>query len=136
MRAGFVRIAVVVGQVRLVLLFDQHPPPAEQLHRAGDDLVQHRLQRFTGWRRYLDEIRRAFSGASVHAVQHQAVKVDVQVGGRAKALNQRDRAAVGLVCFETNLTEQVARDHTVHHLQHGRQQPGLRGQQQAQRDGQ
>jgi hypothetical protein len=49
---------------------------------------------------------------SVHAVQHQAVQVDVEVGGRAKALDQRDRAAVGLVGLETGLPEQVARDHT------------------------
>ena len=42
-----------------------------------------------------------------------------QVGGRAKALYQRDGAAVGLVGLETGLTEQVARDHAVHHLQHG-----------------
>ena len=49
-------------------------------------------------------------------------------------LDQRDRAAVGLVCPETGLPEQVAREHAVHDLQHGRQQLGLRGQQQAQRD--
>ena len=54
-------------------------------------------------------------------------------------LDQRDRAAVGLVGLvglETGLPEQVARDHAVHNLQHGRHQLGLRGQQQAQRDGQ
>ena len=49
-------------------------------------------------------------------------------------LDQRDRAAVGLIALETRLPEQVARDHAVHDLQHGRQQLGLRGQQQAQRD--
>jgi hypothetical protein len=38
-RAGLVRIAVVVGQVRLALLFDQYIPKGEQLHRSGDDLV-------------------------------------------------------------------------------------------------
>ena len=32
------------------------------------------------------------------------------------------------------MPEQVARDHAVHHLQHGRHQLGLRSQQQAQRD--
>ena len=51
-------------------------------------------------------------------------------------LDQRDRAAVGFVCLETSLTAQVARDHAVHDLQHGRHQHGLCGQQQAQRDGQ
>ena len=46
--AGLVRIAIVVGHVRLALLFDQHPPTGQQLHHAGDDLVQHRLQRLIG----------------------------------------------------------------------------------------
>ena len=49
-------------------------------------------------------------------------------------LDQRDRAAVGLVALETGLPEQVARDHALHDLQHGRHQLGLRGRQQAQRD--
>ena len=106
------------------------------LRRAGDDLVQHRLQRRIGRRGHLDKQGLAFGAATVHAVQHQAVKVDVQVGGRAKALNQRDRTAVSLVGLEPGLTEQVARDHAVHHLQHNRHQLGLCGQQQAQRDGQ
>ena len=51
-------------------------------------------------------------------------------------LDQRDRAAVGLIALETGLPEQVARDHAVHDLQHGRHQLRLSGQQQAQRDGQ
>ena len=49
-------------------------------------------------------------------------------------LDQRDRAAVGLIALETGLPEQVARDHTLHDLQHGRHQLRLSGQQQAQRD--
>ena len=51
--AGLVRIAVVVGHVGRTLLFDQHPLTGEQTHRAGDDLVQYRLQRLIGWRRYI-----------------------------------------------------------------------------------
>ena len=98
--------------------------------------MQDRLQRLIGWRRYFDEGRFTVGIASVHAVQHQAVDVYVEIGGRAEALDQRDRAAVGLVGLETGLPEQVARDHAVHHLQHGCHQLGLRGQQQAQRDGQ
>ena len=99
-------------------------------------LVQHRLQRFVGWRRHVHENRFAFGVAAVHAVQHQAVKVNVEIGRRAEALDQRDRAAVGLVGFEPGLIEQEARDDAVHHLQHWRHQLGLCGQQQAQRDGQ
>ena len=44
--------------------------------------VQHRMQRFIGRRGHLDKQGLAFGAAPVHAVQHQAVQVDVQVGGR------------------------------------------------------
>ena len=91
--------------------------------------MQHRLQRFVGWLGNFDELRRPVNAAPVHAVQHQAVKVNVQVGCRAKALNQSDRTAVSLVGLEPGLTEQVPRDYAVHHLQHGRHQLGLCGQQ-------
>ena len=46
------------------------------------------------------------------------MKVNVQVGGRATALNQSDRTAVSLVGpfdISPGLTEQVARDDEVHH---------------------
>ena len=49
-------------------------------------------------------------------------------------LDQRDRAAVGLVCLQARLFEQEPSHHVLHDLQHGRHQLGLRGQQQAQRD--
>jgi hypothetical protein len=79
-RGAAFRIAVVAGEVGRTLLFHQTPPTGEQLHQSGDDLVQHRLQRFIGRRGCFDELRRAISAAPVHAVQHQARKVDVQVG--------------------------------------------------------
>ena len=58
----------------------------------------------------------------------------VEVGRRPKTLDQRDGAAVALLAFESNAIQQVARDHALHHLQHRRDQLGLRGQQLAQRD--
>jgi hypothetical protein len=131
--AGLVRIAIAVGRVGRTLLFDQHPPTREQLHQSGDDFVRHRLQRCVGRRRNFDEFRHSVGTAPVHAVQHQAVQVNVEVGRRAEALDQRDRAAVGFVRLELSLAEQVLRDYTVHDLQHGRHQLGLCGQQQAQR---
>jgi hypothetical protein len=116
-RAGLVRIAVVVGDVgRTFLFFDQHAPTGEQTHQSGDDLVQHRLQRFVGWRRYFDELRCTFGTAPVHAVQHQAMQMNVEVGRRPKTLDQRDGAAVGFFGLEPSLAEQMARDHAVHHL--------------------
>jgi hypothetical protein len=57
------------------------------------------------------------------------VQVDVQVGRRAKALDQRDRAAVGLVCLHARLLEQEPSDHALHDLQHGPHQLGLCDQQ-------
>jgi len=96
--------------------------------------VQHRLQHLIGRRGHFDEDRFAFGVVPIHAIQHQAVKVDVEIGGRAKALDQRDRAAVSLLGLQPGLIEQVARDHAVYDLQHGRYQLGLRGQQQAKRN--
>ena len=61
--------------------------------------------------------------------------MDVEVGGRAKTLDQRDGAAVANASLEPGMVQQVPRDHALHHLQHRRDQLGLRGQQQPLRDG-
>ena len=84
----------------------------------------------------LDEGRRAIGFAAVDAVQDQTVQVDVQVGGGPEALDRRDGAAVAVVVSdEPGSGQQVPRDHNaLHHLQHRRDQLGLRGQQHAQRD--
>ena len=50
------------------------PRRVSSLRQSGDDPVQHRLQRFVGWRGYFDELRRTFGAAPVHAVQHQAMQ--------------------------------------------------------------
>jgi hypothetical protein len=68
---------------------------------------QFRLQRFIGRRRYLDERRFTFSAASVHAIQDQAVHLDVQVGGRTEALSEREGAAAGVGCVESSLPKHV-----------------------------
>lgn len=60
----------------------------------------------------------------------------VRLAAEPKALDQRDRAAVGLVGLHARLLEQEPGDHAVHDLQHGCNQLGLCGQQQAQGDGQ
>jgi hypothetical protein len=62
------------------------------------------------------------------------VQVDVQVGGRAEALDQRDGAAVTFVGLEPGSLQQMAREHALHDLQHRRDQLGLRSQQHAQLD--
>ena len=60
----------------------------------------------------------------------------VEVDGRAKALDQRDGAAVGFLRLKPCLAKQVARNHAAQHLKHRRHQLGLCGQQLAQRNGQ
>ena len=67
--------------------------------------MQHRLQRFVAWRQHFDEFRLAVCAAPIHTVQHQAVKVNIEIGRGPKALNQRDRAAVGLVRLQARLIE-------------------------------
>ena len=79
--------------------------------------MQQRLQRFIGGRGDLDE-NRLTVGAPVHAVQYQAVQVGVQVGGATKPLDQRDRAAAGVLGLQPGLIEQEARDCMAHDLQH------------------
>jgi hypothetical protein len=59
--------------------------------------LQQRVQLVVGGHGHLDKSRHAVTTASVHAVQHQEVQVDAEVGGGAKALDQRDRAAVAFV---------------------------------------
>ena len=78
-RAGLVRIAAVVGHVGRTLLFDQHLPTGEQPHQSGDDPVQHRLQRHVARRGGFDELQRAVGTAPVHAVQHRAMQMRVEV---------------------------------------------------------
>jgi hypothetical protein len=80
----------------VALLFDEHPPTGEQLHRAGDDLVQHRPRRLVGWCGHFDNYRFTVGTAPVHAVQHQAVQMELQVGRPAETLDQSHHAAVGL----------------------------------------
>jgi hypothetical protein len=92
------------------------------------------VQFLFGGRASLDEAGRAISVATVHPVQDQAVQVDVQVGSRAKALDQRDGAALAFVALEPRVAQQMPLDHTLHHLPRRRDQLGLRAQQHAQRD--
>jgi len=73
--------------------------------------VQQRVQFDVAGRSGLDEHRQAIAAAPAHPVQHPAVQVDVQVGGSAEALDQRDSAAVALFAFEPNAIQQMARDH-------------------------
>jgi hypothetical protein len=133
-RARLLAVGIRLGQVGLAYVFDQHASARERLHEPGDDGLKQRVQRVVGGRTRHDEAGRAVGVAAVHAVQHQAVQVDVEVGGGSEALDQRDGAALTFIGLEPGAIQQVARDHTLHHLQHRRDELGLCGQQHAQRD--
>jgi hypothetical protein len=47
--------------------------------------------------------------APIHTVEHQTVQMDVQVGGRAESLNQRDRACIGCSALQASLLAQKSR---------------------------
>ena len=63
-----------------------------------------------GGRAHFDELRHALGATPVHPVQQQAVKMYVEIGRRAEALDQRDGAAVAFVGLEPGSLQQMARD--------------------------
>ena len=127
-RARLVTVVIGLGQVGLAHLLDQHAPAREQLHEPGNDRLQQRVQFIVGGRTHLDEGWRAISAAQINPVQHEAVQVNVEVGGGPEALDQRDGATVAFVGLELSAVQQLAREHALHHLQHRGDQLGLRCQ--------
>jgi hypothetical protein len=133
-RARLLAVGIRLGQVGLAHVLDQHAAAGEQLHQPGDQGLQQRMHLVVGGRAHFDELRHTIGTTSVHPVQQQAVQMFVEVGRRAKALDQRDRAAMAFVIVEPVSIQQMARNHALHHLQHRRDQFGLSGQQHTQRD--
>jgi hypothetical protein len=125
-------LGVGLGQVGLAHLLDQHTPAREHLHESGNDGLQQRVQFLVGGRTGLDDSGHAIDVTAVHAVQDQAVQVDVEVGCGPEALDYLD--GVAFVSDEPRSVQQVSRDHALHHPQHRYDQLGQRGQQHAQRD--
>ena len=75
--------------------------PTHRIHRRKAAIEG--LRRLVGWRRQVDELRLDVCAEPVHAVQHQAVKVNVETGCELKALDQLDRATLGLVGLYSRL---------------------------------
>ena len=128
-RPRLLAVGIRLGQLGRAHVLDQHASAREHLHEPGKDGLQQRVQFLVGGRAGFDGAKHDIGTAVVHAVQHQAVQMDVEVGGRAEALYQRDGAAVGLGCLGTRLTAQVAGDDAVHHLQQKPHHLGLRCEQ-------
>ena len=95
------------------------------------------MQLVVGGRTHLDEDWYAIGTAPANTVEHQAMQVDVEVGG-PEALDQHDGAAVAFVgpksVSRLGAIQQMALQHALHPLHHPRDQLGLRSLQQAQRD--
>ena len=51
------------------------------------------------------EYRQALGGA-VDPIEHETMQMDVEIGGRAEALNEGDRAALGFGALEPRLFDQ------------------------------
>ncbi len=63
----------------------------------------------------------------------EAVEVNVEIGGRTEALDERHGAGVGLNPFQSGLFDQKGRDDSVNDLKYAGNQLRMGGQQDAQR---
>ena len=59
--------------------------------------------------------------------------MNIEIGGGAKALDEGDRAGLGLVPCQTGVFDHKGREGAVDDLQHGRKQLGLGGEEMPQR---
>jgi len=64
---------------------------------------------------------------SVDAVEHQAMQMNIQIGRRAEALDERDHAGIGSAKFKARALDQKAGNDAVDHVQERREQLRLRG---------
>jgi hypothetical protein len=64
-------------------------------------------------------------GATIDSIEHQAVQMDVEIGGRSKTLDEGDRAGRGFGTFESGLLYQKCRYDAADDLQDGREQVGM-----------
>ena len=62
------------------------------------------------------EHRRA-RAAAIHAIEDQAMQMDVEIGRGTEALDERDRTAVSLAAFASRLFDQKGGNDTVDDLQ-------------------
>ncbi len=64
-------------------------------------------------------------GATIDSIEHQAVQMDVEIGGRSETLDEGDRAGRGFGAFEARLLDQKCRYDAGDDLQDGREQVGM-----------
>jgi len=73
-------------------------------------------------------------GGAVDPIEHEAMQMDVEIGGRSEALDERDGAGVGFGALESGLLDQKCGNDPVDDLQDGREQLRMCSEQQAKRD--
>ena len=66
------------------------------------------------------EQRRA-RAAAIHAIGYLPMQMDVEIGRRAEALDERDRTAVGLAAWQSRLFDQKGGNDAVNALQQRRE---------------
>jgi hypothetical protein len=87
---------------------------------ALDDPAKQRLELcHAGSARFMED--RHARAAAIHAIEYQAMQMDVEIGRRAEALDERDRAGVGGGPFQSRLLDQKAGNDPVDHLQERRE---------------
>jgi hypothetical protein len=70
-------------------------------------------------------------GGAVDLIEHEAMQMNVEIGGRVETLNQCDGASCGFDAFESGLLDQKCGNDPVDDLQDGREQLRMRSEQQA-----
>ena len=68
--------------------------------------------------------------ATIDAVEHETMQMNIEIGGGAKALDEGDGTRVGFAAFESRLLDQKAGNHAVDDLQ-----LRMSGKEDAQRNG-
>ena len=123
----------VDGQLAALRVPGQPASPLQVPADAGGDGVQQLIEvGLGGWRRAVE--LEPVMAASIDSVQHQQVKVDVQVQRAAKALDQGHGAGLRGCLGQSRLADQVRGDGPVDDTEHGRQDGRFGGKQEAQQE--
>ena len=59
-------------------------------------------------------------GEAIDPIKHEAMQMNIEIGGGAKALDEGDGAGLGLVPCQTGVFDHKSREGAVDHLQHRR----------------
>lgn len=126
-------VKAIQGEVAVILVPLQNPAPFQKARHPLADHLEQVVKLFDGGRRGVAEGVVAEVVLSIHAIEKQHVKMDVQVQGRAEALDQRDRPGGRLLSGEASLVGQVGGDRPGDDAQHPAHQLRVGGEQETQR---